>query len=180
MEFEIPELKFGKQHPETKFTKKGSKGKRPIVILTSNSEKSLPEAFLRRCVFFHIEFPTEKELIEILKLKIKDIKKNISDNWEVLVKFFNENRKIVTRKKPATSELIHWVYLLNNLDFDCKKLMLFINDKEFNSKYNKDIDKLKFDNEDKRNLTLSFTVLAKNVEDLKKLVNSIDEKLTTK
>ena len=173
MEFEIPELKLGKLHPETKILKQGDPAKRPILILTSNSEKSLPEAFLRRCVFFHIKLPDETKLKQILEAKFKHMKdSHIAKHWDLVVKFFLEKREILSRKKPATSELIHWVCVLNDLKFNCEKLKLLIknNEKLLIEKE----EELKLTDEEKRHLILSFSVLAKNIEDLQKLEQSIN------
>ncbi len=91
--------------------------KKPVLILTSNSEKNLPDAFLRRCAFFHIEFPGEKRLLEILMAKgLYDENRN-KQLVEGALKFFIELReKAGLRRKPATAELIAWVDFLSKLD----------------------------------------------------------------
>ena len=79
-----------------------------FIIITSNNEKGLPDAFLRRCVFHHISFPDPKELIEIVKSNLK----TDNDQFESVVKLFMELRQKNLVKKPATSELIDWIACL--------------------------------------------------------------------
>ncbi len=187
MKFEIPELKLGTDYKNTSknkdntavIVKDGDTKKRPILILTSNSEKSLPEAFLRRCIFFHIELPDEAKLKEILEAKFKKLHNNkIYKHWDIIIEFFLQKREILTRKKPAISELIHWVYVLNDLQFNCEKLKLFTETDNSTSQELSEEEKkaLKLSDTDKKHLLLSFTVLAKNVEDLKKIKQIIDVK----
>ncbi|MEM3594165.1 MAG: MoxR family ATPase [Candidatus Jordarchaeaceae archaeon] len=83
---------------------------RPIVIITSNNEKELPDAFLRRCVFHYIEFPDEELMRKIVKVHFPNIEEKLLN--QVLKKFY-ELRSIDTlRKKPSTSELIDWIAVL--------------------------------------------------------------------
>lgn len=83
---------------------------RPIVIITSNNEKELPDAFLRRCVFHYIEFPDEELMRKIVKVHHPNIEENLLN--QVLKKFY-ELRSINTlKKKPSTSELIDWIAVL--------------------------------------------------------------------
>lgn len=83
---------------------------RPIVIITSNNEKELPDAFLRRCVFHYIEFPDEELMRKIVKVHHPNIEENLLN--QVLKKFY-ELRSISTlKKKPSTSELIDWIAVL--------------------------------------------------------------------
>ncbi len=83
---------------------------RPIVIITSNAEKELPDAFLRRCVFHYIEFPDKKLMREIIKVHHPDIKEKLLD--QVLTKFYDLRSLNYLRKKPSTSELIDWIAVL--------------------------------------------------------------------
>lgn len=84
--------------------------KRPIVIITSNNEKDLPEAFLRRCFFHYINFPNIQTLKKIVNVHYPDIKKNLLDN---ALKIFFEIREIKgLKKKPSTSEALDWIKLL--------------------------------------------------------------------
>jgi MoxR-like ATPase len=83
---------------------------RPIVIITSNNEKELPDAFLRRCVFHYIEFPDEELMRKIVRVHHPNIEENLLN--QVLKKFY-ELRSINTlKKKPSTSELIDWIAVL--------------------------------------------------------------------
>ena len=84
--------------------------KRPIVIITSNNEKDLPEAFLRRCFFHYINFPTIQTLKKIVHVHYPNIKKNLLDN---ALKIFFEIREVKgLKKKPSTSEALDWIKLL--------------------------------------------------------------------
>lgn len=83
---------------------------RPIIIITSNNEKELPDAFLRRCFFHYISFPNEttmKEIVEVHHPKIK--KELLRDAMEI---FFDLRSIPGLKKKPSTSELIDWLKLL--------------------------------------------------------------------
>lgn len=83
---------------------------RPIVIITSNAEKELPDAFLRRCIFHYIEFPTEDKMKEIIKVHYGDIEKNLVD--AVMEAFYNIRKMKEIQKKPSTSELLDWLQAL--------------------------------------------------------------------
>ena len=84
--------------------------KRPIVIITSNNEKELPEAFLRRCFFHYIQFPNLDTLKQIVEVHFPDIKKSLLD---AALKIFFEIRDVPgIKKKPSTSEALDWIKLL--------------------------------------------------------------------
>ncbi len=83
---------------------------RPIVVITSNSEKELPDAFLRRCIFHYIEFPDETLMEEIVMVHFPEIKTNLLR--EVLKKFYLLRGINEFRKKPSTSELLDWIQAL--------------------------------------------------------------------
>ena len=151
LEFEVPEIKRtdnNKYKADEKF--------RPIIIMTSNSEKNLPDAFLRRCIFFHIEFPDAKTLTKILKKKILDVEYSDKQWVEILDHFYLIRDNKVKRKKPATAELIYWVSILSRNNFDVGKL--------------KDVSKL--NKEEKEILNMSYSILAKNADDLKAILVS--------
>ncbi|MFX1260220.1 MAG: AAA family ATPase, partial [Promethearchaeota archaeon] len=83
---------------------------RPIVIITSNNEKELPDAFLRRCVFHWIEFPSREFMAEICNLHYPNLKQNLLDQC---LKHFYALRAITKlRKMPSTSELLDWIGVL--------------------------------------------------------------------
>ncbi|MCB1668504.1 MAG: MoxR family ATPase [Porticoccaceae bacterium] len=83
---------------------------RPIVIITSNNEKELPDAFLRRCFFHFINFPDRDTMQQIVDVHFPDIKKTLVD--EALDMFFEVRKIPGLKKKPSTSELIDWLKLL--------------------------------------------------------------------
>jgi MoxR-like ATPase len=83
---------------------------RPIVIITSNNEKELPDAFLRRCFFHYIQFPEREEMTQILDVHFPNIKKDLLE--KALTSFFQIRDVGGIKKKPSTSELIDWLKLL--------------------------------------------------------------------
>ena len=93
---------------ETKRTVKAKH--RPIVIITSNAEKELPDAFLRRCIFHYIDFPDQQLMEEIVKVHHPNVEENLLKN---AMEVFYDIRAIRDiRKKPSTSELIDWINAL--------------------------------------------------------------------
>ena len=93
---------------------------RPIVIITSNNEKELPDAFLRRCFFHYIKFPDSETMEEIVNVHYPDIKKDLIQE---AFKIFYDIREVPgIKKKPSTSELIDWLKLLMTDDVDAKIL----------------------------------------------------------
>lgn len=83
---------------------------RPIVIITSNSEKELPDAFLRRCIFHYIEFPDEEMMERIVKVHYPDIEMKLVR--EAIKRFYWIREVDGLRKKPSTSELLDWIKAL--------------------------------------------------------------------
>ncbi|NOX83351.1 MAG: MoxR family ATPase [Alphaproteobacteria bacterium] len=87
---------------------------RPIIIITSNNEKELPDAFLRRCFFHYIKFPDAKTMEEIVEVHYPGIKKRLIAD---ALKIFYEVREVPgLKKKPSTSELLDWLKLLLSED----------------------------------------------------------------
>ncbi len=84
--------------------------KRPIVMITSNNEKELPDAFLRRCFFHYINFPDRETMQQIVEVHFPSIKKNLVK--EAMDIFFDVRKVPGLKKKPSTSELIDWLKLL--------------------------------------------------------------------
>ena len=84
--------------------------KRPLVIITSNNEKDLPDAFLRRCFFHYIAFPERAVLEKIINVHIPKIKKKLLT--DAIDTFFNIRKVPGLKKKPTTSELIDWMKLI--------------------------------------------------------------------
>ena len=114
--FRIPELRNALVQADPE--------KQPIIIITSNSEKHLPDAFLRRCAFYHIEFPEAQRLQEIIANRLKDIKartgkeKQHSENFlpDAIELFFElREQQHGLKKKPATAELMVWIDALREI-----------------------------------------------------------------
>lgn len=113
-QFYIPEC-------EKEITRSSDRKTRILVILTSNSERSLPDAFLRRCLFYHIPFPTEDELIKIILHRISPFleemgvysKMDFYDHYMRALKLFEQIRNKAHVKPPSTSELLDWLKVLH-------------------------------------------------------------------
>jgi len=84
--------------------------RRPIVIITSNNEKELPDAFLRRCFFHYIDFPDKETMQAIVEVHFPGIKQSLVK--EAMEIFFDVRKVPGLKKKPSTSELIDWLKLL--------------------------------------------------------------------
>jgi MoxR-like ATPase len=116
---EIENYRFRIREQDDYMIEKDEKA-RIVIIMTSNSEKNLPDAFLRRCVFHHIEFPKKDDPL------LRDIVKNHLGNvitektkaaYDDLFTFFYEAREKAVRKKPATAELVAWLRMLGRNDY---------------------------------------------------------------
>jgi MoxR-like ATPase len=83
---------------------------RPIVIITSNNEKELPDAFLRRCFFHYIRFPDRETMTQIVDVHFPDLQRNLLR--EALNVFYDIREVPGLKKKPSTSELLDWLKLL--------------------------------------------------------------------
>ena len=105
MEFYVYETK---QHIKAKV--------RPIVVITSNNEKDLPDAFLRRCFFHYIQFPDNETMEKIVQVHFPDIKKRLLSR--ALEVFYDIRETAGLNKRPSTSELIDWIKLLLVEDID--------------------------------------------------------------
>lgn len=149
----IEELRF--DVPEINKSFSAPSELRPIIVMTSNSEKNLPDAFLRRVVYYHIPFPDADALLRILSAKLDGYDEA---SLKSLIGFFESVRlkkAVKLRKDPATAELIQWAYLLERLGFPAQKL--------------DNPDSL--DDAERELLATSFPVLAKTKEDLKALTD---------
>lgn len=146
--FAVENLSFRVAEIDRIFTAEESK--RPIIIITSNSEKNLPDAFMRRVVYHHITFPGPEELLYILSRKTDQIP--LTDLKHLIDHFF-KIRNLKLRKPPSTAELIYWVILLQQMDFPFKQINKVLSFKE------------------KSRLMSSYALLAKNKEDLELLAN---------
>ena len=94
---------------------------RPIVIITSNNEKDLPDAFLRRCFFHYIKFPDVNTLEQIVKVHYPNIKKNLVN--ASINSFLSVRDTVGIKKKPSTSELLDWLKLILADDIDAQDLV---------------------------------------------------------
>src|SRR5262249_5791432 len=106
--------------PET--GRRFSTSSRPVVIITSNSERELPDPFLRRCVFHRLDFPKPERLAEILRERLGHL--DLADRLvQAAIARFEEVRAIAgIEKPPATGELIVWVRVLKQAGVDAEKL----------------------------------------------------------
>lgn len=139
--FEVPEIGLVGNKKE-----KGEPAARPFLIITSNSEKNLPDAFLRRCVYLHVEFPNKDQLNKILSVKRLGF---MDEDIRILVEHFLEVRGKSNRKRPATAELIAWAAILDKFSFPVEKLG--------NVGSLSDVEK--------RQLYASYSILLKNKDD---------------
>jgi MoxR-like ATPase len=106
MYFDVPELEAHFQ-ADAQF--------RPVVIITSNSERQLPPAFLRRCVYYHIPFPNQQRLKEIVSARLgQDLVANGKLLGEAVDLFYRMRDALNLRKKPSTAELLGWLVALRN------------------------------------------------------------------
>ena len=104
--WELDQMEF--YIPETKETIKAKQ--RPIVIITSNAEKELPDAFLRRCVFHYIEFPDQEQMEQIIRVHFGKLDETLVR--QALVAFYWMRQLRDIEKKPSTSELVDWLRAL--------------------------------------------------------------------
>jgi len=123
---------------------------RPIIILTSNSEKNLPDAFLRRCIFYHIPFPGRDQLLEIVQRRLRIDPSFTREMLENAIQHFEWIRSLPLRKRPATAEFLQWIRILEDMRIDVKNL----------------------GPQQTEALALSYSVLAKMREDLQLLHSS--------
>ena len=93
---------------------------RPIVIITSNNEKELPDAFLRRCFFHYIRFPDKETMEQIVRVHFPELKRDLLR--EALEAFFEVREVPGLKKRPSTSELLDWIKLLLAEDIPAEAL----------------------------------------------------------
>ncbi len=93
---------------------------RPIIIITSNNEKDLPDAFLRRCFFHYIQFPDDETMAKIVEVHFPNIKPRLLN--AAMKRFFDVRAMPGLKKKPSTSELLDWLKLLLVEDIDPETL----------------------------------------------------------
>ena len=114
---------------------------RPIVIITSNAEKELPDAFLRRCVFHYIEFPDRELMAEIVNVHFQDLDQHLLD--QVLEAFYRIRSLPQIKKKPSTSEIIDWIQALIHGGYDPDRVVAEVPYLGVLLKKNEDIDALR-------------------------------------
>ena len=150
--------------PEINKTYETSANNRPIIIMTSNSEKNLPDAFLRRVIYYHIPFPEAESLLDIISGKVDQF---TQEQLRIIVNHFNnirEDKSLKLKYLPATAELIFWANLLKKLNCPIAKLP----------------DIAKLSEEEKEQLVTSYSVLAKTREDLETLKEKVQGKTRRK
>jgi len=103
---ELDEMRFTVLETGDEVTAK----ERPVVLITSNNEKELPDAFLRRCIFHYIEFPDVPLMRKIVAVHHPHLEAKLLD--QVLIKFYWLREQQELRKKPSTSELVDWISAL--------------------------------------------------------------------
>ena len=125
--------------PETKETVKAKQ--RPIVIITSNAEKELPDAFLRRCVFHYIEFPDKELMAQIVRVHFPDLDDKLLT--QVLEAFYKIRQLPQIKKKPSTSEIIDWIQALVHGGVDPRRVVKEVPYLGVLLKKNEDMDALR-------------------------------------
>ena len=114
--WELDQMEF--YSPETRETIRAKQ--RPIVIITSNAEKELPDAFLRRCVFHYIEFPNQEQMEQIVRVHFGQLEDKLVK--QALAAFYWVRELRGLEKKPSTSELVDWLRALVAGGIDPKRL----------------------------------------------------------
>ena len=167
--FEIENMSFSINELMNKTVSSPRTGARVLVIMTSNFEKNLPDAFLRRCLFYHIPFPNTANLIKIVSSRLQPhfeelykndleglnkVNEHLQVNIETVIKKFEEIRNNLKDKQPATAELLEWIKTLDKQDF-------------FDGKINFD----ELESKKKEIFKLSLPILAKSEDDLVTLRN---------
>ena len=125
--------------PETGRTVKANH--RPVVIITSNAEKELPDAFLRRCVFHYIAFPDRELMEEIVRVHYPDIDERLLA--QVLEAFYKIRQLPQIKKKPSTSEIVDWIQALQHGGVDVRRIVKEVPYLGVLLKKNEDIDVLR-------------------------------------
>lgn len=107
LRFRIPELDMDEEI-------EADPSLRPVLVLTSNSEQNLPDAFLRRCIYYHIPLPDRTRLAEIVRSRLPDISPAQANSplLDSALDFFLEVRELDLRKPPSTAELLNWLQTL--------------------------------------------------------------------
>lgn len=134
---------------------------KPIIVITSNAEKLLPDAFLRRCVYHHIDFPEKERLLEIIKKRFHfgtsdSLLRSFSEEQlNFILDHFQEIREICQKKKPATAEMLSWISILESKGLEWEST--------------EEINRNHFIRNNRETLLISYCILVKNNNDLKEL-----------
>lgn len=134
--WELDQMEF--TIPQTGRTVKAKQ--RPIIIITSNAEKELPDAFLRRCIFHYIDFPDEELMRRIVEVHYPNLEQNLLD--QAIAAFYWVRSLPSIQKKPSTSELIDWIRALTYSGIPYKRIMEEIPFAGVLLKKNEDLDQL--------------------------------------
>jgi MoxR-like ATPase len=124
---------------------------RPIIVLTSNSEKNLPDAFLRRCIFYHIAFPDRVRLKEIVQRRLRIDDSFTPQMLDHAIQHFEKIRELTLKKRPATAELLAWLRILEKRHIDVNDLQ----------------------RGDAEALTFTYSILSKSEEDKDMIVRNL-------
>jgi MoxR-like ATPase len=92
--------------------------RRPVLVITSNSERTLPDAFLRRCAFYHLQFPDTESLLRITANRLRPVAESAEIRRRRAIERFEEIRNLQMRKRPATAELLDWLAYLESREID--------------------------------------------------------------
>jgi MoxR-like ATPase len=173
---EIEHLAFGitEINQRIKMQNEGSPLPRLVILMTSNFEKNLPDAFLRRCLFYHIPSPNSEQLFEIVCSRMapyleqgwhrgkypagasfQEVFEQLKPRLRKAIEQFEQYRKQTADKQPSTSELLEWIKVLEAEDF-----------------FTTDTDFANLDDKRKTILRYSLPVLAKSKDDLERVAAS--------
>lgn len=119
---ELNEAELSEEEVRAGFQKTYYTDVSPIIIITSNDEKELPDAFVRRCLFYYIEFPSKEQLAQIVRVNVTEL--DVDDQLiNLAIDRLNDIRSAGDfRKQPATSELIDWIRILCHWNTDLAAL----------------------------------------------------------
>ncbi|MBK8922671.1 MAG: MoxR family ATPase [Saprospirales bacterium] len=146
---------------------------RPVIIMTSNSEKNLPDAFLRRVVYYHIPFPSHADLLRILQTKTDGYEPAALDALIDHFELLRANKQFTLKKPPATAELLYWTLLLRRMNFPAAALGAGVDPAatlDAREKERRLLDALRrLEDGPRSQLLSSYSVLAKTQDDLQTL-----------
>ncbi|MBF0452511.1 MAG: MoxR family ATPase [Candidatus Magnetomorum sp.] len=170
---EIENMAFSVKEIEREDPFEADKTYRPIVVITSNSEKNLPDAFLRRCVYYHIPFPDPESLKRMIKSRFQDypeMKTLLTDDFidAVNAHFKDIRTRLDLKKPPATAELLAWFSIILCIDLNLGPLL--------NALSNSEEDIKSFGEQFKA----TYSVLAKSQSDLDRVGKFFEDNIKAK